>query len=344
MYITIKGLPEELKDRIQDGGLFQYTRGYYILFELILLTGLVIAYISLVYVQTWLQAILAGLFMAVIMGQFGFLGHDVAHKQVTESEQTNIFTGEIIWGLILGMSMLWWEMDHNQHHQETNKINHDTQINEQFVFSQKQLPYISEFKRKWILPIQHFLFLPFSSLMYIAIIIFSFDFVIRGVLKKPLRLRILFELILMLLHYTLMYGYVFWILGLWHGLIVLLIVHFIGGLSMGLAFAPNHKGELILDEDEEVNFTTQIGSTRNIVPSLFNDIVLGSLNYQIEHHLFPKLPRPLLPRARVITKQYCTEKNITYHETTLVGSYVEIWRSLRENSRLAKKVNDSEIA
>lgn len=336
MEITIKGLPDELRGRIKDAGLFRYTYGYYVVFGVILFVGMIFAYASLLYVETWWHAVLAGLFISLVMGQFGFLAHDVTHKQICKSDKINIAVGETIWGLVLGMSMVWWEDDHNQHHQEPNKINHDTQINEQFIFSPKQLPYAGKFQKKYILPIQHYLFLPFSAFMYVSIVIMSFHTVLTSLTRSPLRPRMFVELVLMLTHHLFMFGFVFWALPPLHAIIVLLIVHFIGGLSMGLAFAPNHKGELILGEDEEVTFFTQIESTRNITPSLFNDFVLGSLNYQIEHHLFPRLPRPHLPKARTIIKQYCMENNITYHETTLIGSYIEILKSLRENAEFAK--------
>jgi len=336
MNITIKGLPEELKAQVKEAGLFRYTYGYYIVFGSILFTGLFLSYAALLFVETVWHAIAAGFALALVMGQFGFLAHDTTHKQVCGSDKVNLTLGETIWGLVLGMSMMWWEDDHNQHHQETNKISHDTQINEQFVFSPKQLPYISNFQRKYMLPIQHYLFLPFATLTYISISISSFFYVIDLIKHGPSRKRALLEFILLSIHFVFLFGFVFWTVGLWYGLIVLFLVHFFGGLSMGLAFAPNHKGEMVLDADEEVNFFTQIECTRNITPSLFNDFILGSLNYQVEHHLFPMLPRPLLPKARRIVKQYCKDHNITYHETTLVGSYVEIVKSLHENAQYAK--------
>ena len=51
------------------------------------------------------------------------------------------------------------------------------------------------------------------------------------------------------------------------------------------------------------------------------DLLLGGLNYQIEHHLFPNMPRPNLPKAQRLVLQYCQEQQISYTETSLVGSY-----------------------
>jgi fatty acid desaturase len=51
------------------------------------------------------------------------------------------------------------------------------------------------------------------------------------------------------------------------------------------------------------------------------DLMLGSLNYQIEHHLFPNMPRPNLRRAQAIVRAYCREHHVPYTEVGLIGSY-----------------------
>lgn len=329
MEITVKDFPTELKHRVAATGLFRYAHHFYILYSIILIAALILAYYSASFINSTLGAIVVGLFMAFVMGQFGFLGHDIAHGQVFRSEKMRVVGGEFVWGLVLGMSMVWWENDHHTHHNETNRIGHDTQINGQFVFSKAQYERVSHFQKRYLVPIQHWLFIPFSSFMYIAIVFCSFQFVVSSLAKKLKQPRLLLELCLMVAHFACMTGYLVTMLGWWHSAIILLIVHFIGGLSMGLAFAPNHKGERILAEDEAVTFYTQIETTRNIRPSLITDFALGGLGYQIEHHLFPKLPRPLLKKVRPLVKQYCTEQNIPYHETTLLGSYAEIIHVLR---------------
>ena len=51
------------------------------------------------------------------------------------------------------------------------------------------------------------------------------------------------------------------------------------------------------------------------------DTLMGGLNYQVEHHLFPNMPRPSLAKASAIVKDYCREHSIVYTETTLWRSY-----------------------
>ena len=56
----------------------------------------------------------------------------------------------------------------------------------------------------------------------------------------------------------------------------------------------------------------------------------GGLNYQIEHHLFPTMPRPNLARAEGIIRAFCIESDLGYCEDSLVGSYRQAVLHLRE--------------
>ena len=71
------------------------------------------------------------------------------------------------------------------------------------------------------------------------------------------------------------------------------------GVYLGCSFAPNHKGMPVLGEDEKIDFLRrQVITSRNIRGGWFTDFALGGLNYQIEHHLFPSMPRPSLRHAQ----------------------------------------------
>ena len=90
---------------------------------------------------------------------------------------------------------------------------------------------------------------------------------------------------------------------------------------------------MMMTDDETLDFFhTQVLTARNIRGSRFVDFWYGGLNYQIEHHLFPTLPRNRLSAAQPIVEQFCAERGISYHETSLAGSYAEIFRHLKRSS------------
>jgi len=50
-------------------------------------------------------------------------------------------------------------------------------------------------------------------------------------------------------------------------------------------------------------------------------VLMGGLNFQIEHHLFPNMARPQLFRAREIVREHCANIDLPYTETGLLRSY-----------------------
>jgi fatty acid desaturase len=94
------------------------------------------------------------------------------------------------------------------------------------------------------------------------------------------------------------------------------------GVYMGASFAPNHKGMPILPHDSKVDFLRrQVLTSRNIRGGWGMLTFMGGLNYQIEHHLFPNMPRPHLRKAQELVKEYCEAPSINYTETGLFQSY-----------------------
>jgi fatty acid desaturase len=99
------------------------------------------------------------------------------------------------------------------------------------------------------------------------------------------------------------------------------------GLYLGCSFAPNHKGMPTLSDAEELDFLrSQVLTSRNVRGSRLVDLLLGGLNYQIEHHLFPNMPRPNLRRAQPLVRAFLSQHDLPYTETSMFGSYAEALR------------------
>ena len=86
------------------------------------------------------------------------------------------------------------------------------------------------------------------------------------------------------------------------------------GVYLGCTFAPNHKGMPVLPADARIDFLRrQVLMSRNIISNRLTTFAMGGLNYQIEHHLFPSMPRPNLRRAQRIIKPFCIENSVDLH-------------------------------
>ncbi len=82
-------------------------------------------------------------------------------------------------------------------------------------------------------------------------------------------------------------------------------------------------------EDDEVDFLRrQVLTSRNVHGGWLTDLALGGLNCQIEHHLFPSMPRPNLRHAQAPVRAFCAEHGIPYAQTGLLASYAQVLRHL----------------
>jgi fatty acid desaturase len=96
-------------------------------------------------------------------------------------------------------------------------------------------------------------------------------------------------------------------------------------------------------EDDLDYLRRQVLTTRNVHGGRAVDFLLGGLNYQIEHHLFPSMPRPNLRQSQQLIRQFCNEHGVSYAQTRLVGSYREVLRHLRHVTRSRPAANDAPI-
>jgi fatty acid desaturase len=78
----------------------------------------------------------------------------------------------------------------------------------------------------------------------------------------------------------------------------------------------------VLDADDQRDFLRrQAITSRDVRGGWLTDFALGGLNYQIEHHLFPSVPRPNLRRSQAIVKAFCQQRGVPYCQSSLAGSY-----------------------
>jgi fatty acid desaturase len=74
----------------------------------------------------------------------------------------------------------------------------------------------------------------------------------------------------------------------------------------------------------------QVTTARNISGGPLTTFMLGGLNYQIEHHLFPSMPRPNLRRVQGLVRDFCTATGLSYSEESFVESFRQIIHHLSD--------------
>lgn len=230
--------------------------------------------------------------------------------------------------LFAGLSNGFWLRKHNKHHQRPNQIGQDPDIAIR-VLSFTIEP--KESKRgieRWFSGRQGYLFPLLLLFTGFDLLLDSF----AGLARKDRKLSIrLLEFSLMMIRqlapyvvFAIMFGPL-WAIALWFTMMMTF------GFFMGAAFAPNHKGMPLVAEDSKLDFfSRQVLTSRNVKGSWLKDNLMGGLNYQVEHHLFPSMARPNLKKKHELVVKFCEENNITLVEMGLVKSYVAIMQHLNK--------------
>ena len=304
----------ELAQAVREAGLNNRTRWFYLSLFAGLVAALGGAFTGLVLLQdSWLQLLIAAA-LGIIFTQFAFLGHEASHRQVLASGKANDHFGRILATFFVGMSYAWWMNKHTRHHGNPNKVGKDPDI-EPAVLAYREEDVVDRGPiAAWFTRRQGWFFLPLLLLAGIELHRGSiFDLLTRrGVSGRAL------EITLIAVRTVLYLGLLFWLLPFgmaWAFLGVQLAVF---GVYMGAMFAPNHIGMPIVPADAQLDFLDkQVLTSRNIRGGWWMTALMGGLNYQIEHHLFPGIPRPHLRQARTLVLQHCEQQGVVYTETSL---------------------------
>jgi fatty acid desaturase len=317
--------------RIRDAGLLERRTGFYVRRIAVTVAMLAAGWTAFVLVgDSWWQLAVA-VFLAFVFTQVGFVGHEAGHRQISASRNVNDILGLLFADLAVGLSFGWWVDKHNRHHAHPNTEGMDPDIEiGALAFTEGQARSRGPVAR-FVYRYQAFLFFPLLLLEALNLHLSS----VRALVRRTLRHRI-WERTLFAAHLVGYLGLVFWVLPPVKALVFIAVQQGLFGLYLGCSFAPNHKGMAILSADDHSDFLRrQVLTSRNVRGNWLVDYALGGLNYQIEHHLFPSMPRPNLRRAQPIVREFCVRHDLPYCETGLIDSYAQALRHLHTVGRSA---------
>ncbi len=317
----------ELKQLVRQRGLLDTQLAYYTYKLLSTLGLLALSLTILALVDTlWVQLINAG-FLAFVFAQLGFIGHDAGHRQIFGSDRNNEIAGLAVC-FLLAFERSWWIDKHNRHHNNPNHLALDPDADFPVLAFTKEQALKKKGFFRFIVKYQAFLFYPMLLLEGLGLRLAGIQYVFANKIKYPVA-----EPLLMMCHFAAYFGFLFFVLSAWHAVLFIIINQAVLGLIVGSVFAPNHKGMLMVRENEEMDFLRrQVLTARNVKGHPLTDFWYGCLNYQIEHHLFPNMPRNNLKETQEIAKAFCKEHSIPYHETGIVQSVKEILQHLHQES------------
>mmetsp|Transcript_19541 Transcript_19541/g.25205 ORF Transcript_19541/g.25205 Transcript_19541/m.25205 type:complete len:474 (-) Transcript_19541:60-1481(-) len=302
-------------------------------------------------------ALLIGLFFQ----QCGWLAHDFLHHQVFAKRKYGDWAGIFVGNLMQGYSVQWWKNKHNGHHAVPN-LHNSTALSQDgdpdidtmplLAWSLKQAQSYRELNGGKDSAIVRF-FIRNQAMFYFPILLlarlswmnesFKMAFGLGApsanaadeMKRKGLQYPML-ERSAIILHYAWVFvvstGYGTW--GIGKSVAFFMLMTCSCGWFLAIVFGLGHNGMATYDADARPDFwKLQVTTTRNITgghgfPQAFVDWFCGGLHFQVDHHLFPSLPRHNLRKTHALVESFCKEWGVKYHEADLVDGTMEVLHHL----------------
>lgn len=280
--------------------------------------------------DSW-RSLLPAAFLGVMFTQVAFLAHDAGHQQVFRTPRANRALGMLAGDALIGLSFGWWVPKHSRHHAHPNHVGRDPDLGGGLLTltfaegARRGRTVASRVLLRW----QGAAFFPLLLLQGAGLHVSS----VQDLVRRRDRSAAL-EGSLLAVHAALYLTVVLWVLDPVHALAFVAVQQAVFGLYLGCSFAPNHKGMPVVEGPVEMSFARrQVTTARNVQGGWLVGLLLGGLNLQIEHHLFPTMPRPNLRRSQALVRAFCVDSGLGYCEERLLQSYGRTIRHLRAVGR-----------
>ena len=258
--------------------------------------------------------------------------HTASHYALVKSRSINKFIVYFGYGFFYAQSYEYWIHKHIKvHHLNPNIVGVDEDINLMpwFAMNKDEYNRASTLKKAYF-KIQVVLFPIALTLNIFNVQKDSFVYLYKMIKDKGLTNRIKLDLSLMITHYL------FWIVlpSFFFNISDVLIFYYLRmaftGYGMFAAFAPAHFPEnamFLSEENKDLDFLRrQIYTTTNFKTGPIGRYMLGGVEFQLEHHLFPNCNHFHYPKINVLLKEFCKENKLPYNE---IGWFEGIWKSVR---------------
>lgn len=265
---------------------------------------------------------LCGAAMGFLWIQSGWLGHDSGHYNIMRSRPQNRFIQILSGNCLAGISIAWWKRNHNAHHIAVNSLDHDPDLQHLpfFAVSSKFFASITSlyYNRKlqfdsaarFLVSHQHWTYYPVMTLARFNLFAQSF-FLLSSNKKVPNRAQELLGLLVFWIWYPLLVSF----LPNWGERVLFVICSFVVTSIQHVQFTLNHFSANVYIGLPNGNdwFEKQTMGTLNISCPPWMDWFHGGLQFQIEHHLFPRLPRRQLRAVAPAVRDLCKKHGLPYN-------------------------------
>ncbi|CAH1788188.1 unnamed protein product [Owenia fusiformis] len=323
---------DELNKTAEKMGLFKPSVTFFTLHLAHILALEAAAFLVMYYFGTgWIPFITSCILFGTMEAQAAWTQHDYGHVSVFKSVTLNHLLHHFTMGFLKGASPDWWRHMHYQHHAKPNVMDKDPDVRLDQLFVVGQTMPIKVAKKgdsKMPYNLQHNYFFALGPPLLFPV--FFQIMTIRHIIKRRLWKDALstfgFYVKLLVLYYPM--------LGFWWTLAFYEITRIIESHWFTWVSQSNHIPMEIEEDRAEAWLPLQLHATCDIEKSFFNDWFTGHLNFQIEHHLFPRMPRHNLYKVAPLVKSLCEKYGVKYQVKSLGTAFVDIVKSLKNSGEL----------
>lgn len=267
---------------------------------------------------------------AVLATSIAMCGHEGSHRSFSKSPFRNAALVYLVFPMFSGLGSLYWRNKHDRlHHGHPNVEGMDPDIRPfPFVSSAGDHQRCNRGEQWFQRNLQRWAFWPMSLLMTLGMRRASMVYMIQHARQKGVDRGYVFEVFCMVVHYV---AWVVIPILVWGPLALLVYGSIWGlvGIFLALVFAPAHIGLPVVN-DQHHDWLHQLETTRNLeLPKVVSIFFIG-LDYQVEHHLFPKIPHHNLPLAAKVTREWCAKTGTTYKSEPYLHALVDAAGFIRD--------------
>lgn len=317
----------ELQAELEAAGVFTYRRWPYFGRAAWVLTTVTCCWAVVAHDPGWLISVPLIALTAIAVCVGGGMMHDAGHGAMTPNHTLAEAVGQVFMTLVAGSSFRQWQSFHHDHHREVYGVD-DPDLDFPVVALRSEDAATMTGLRRQLVKYQHLFCVPASTLGSYWL---KGD-TLRAIVQRPRELWL--DALLMVGHVGLWIALPASLLGWKAALLNYALLTWFKGVHLAFIFIPNHVG-CSTSPDLDV-FRRQVEGTRNVGASWLTTQLYSGLNHHVEHHLFPKLSYFQLGKARPIVRAFCRRRGINYHETSALGSIVEMVHFNREMAEHAR--------
>ncbi|NXK42371.1 FADS2 desaturase, partial [Piprites chloris] len=321
-----------LRKTAEDMNLFRASPLFFSLYLGHIIAMEVLAWLMVSYFGTgWITTLILACILTTSQAQAGWLQHDFGHLSVFKKSSWNHILHKFVIGHLKGASANWWNHRHFQHHAKPNIFQKDPDVNMLHIFVLGDTQPVEYGKKKLkYLPYNHqheYFFLnmvlvlsisPCTMMVHPGFSLLS-SFPIATHCPIPTYLCVFSTLVMA---------------GSFQSALATLSQRFLESHWFVWVTQMNHIPMEIDSEKHRDWLSSQMAATCNIEQSFFNDWFTGHLNFQIEHHLFPTMPRHNFWKVKPLVKSLCAKYGVQYEEKPLGKAFVDIVGSLKKSGDL----------